>query len=223
MKLLLIEDDKETVATLKEELGNDYILEASFTGEDGEYRTAIDEYDLIILDLGLPDIDGLEICKKVRKNRMNVPILVLTGEDDLETKVSLLEAGADDYLTKPFTFAELKARIRALLRRQHYQTFRSNILSVDELSLDLGKKIAQRGTKVIPLRRKEFYLLEYLIRNAGKVVSRGMILDHVWDSSCESLTNVVDVHIKYLRDQIDRPFEKKLIKTVHGLGYKIEG
>ena len=209
------------MATLKEELGKDYILETSFTGEDGEYRAEIDEYDLMILDLGLPDIDGFEICKKVRKNRMNVPILVLTGEDDLETKVSLLEAGADDYLTKPFTFAELKARIRALLRRQH-QTFASNILSIGDLTLDINKKIAKRGMRIISLRRKEFYLLEYLIRNAGTVLSRGMIMDHVWDSESDSLTNIVDVHIKYLRDQIDRPFDKKLIKTVHGLGYKIE-
>ena len=222
MKLLLIEDDKETVATLKEGLGKDYILETSFTGEDGEYRAEIDEYDLIILDLGLPDKDGLEICRKVRKNGIKVPILVLTGEDDLNAKVSLLEAGADDYLTKPFTFSELKARIRALLRRQHYQTFASDILSIEDLTLDINKKIAKRGMRIISLRRKEFYLLEYLIRNAGTVLSRGMIMDHVWNSESDSLTNIVDVHIKYLRDQIDRPFDKKLIKTVHGLGYKIE-
>lgn len=221
MKLLLIEDDKETAATLKEELERDYIVEASFTGEDGEYEAEINDYDLIILDLGLPDKDGLEVCRRVRTNRIQVPILVLTGEDDLNTKVSLLDSGADDYLTKPFRLKELKARIRALLRRQH-QTFVSNILPIDDLTLDLNKKNAKRGIKIITLRRKEFYLLEYLMRNAGAVLSRGMILDHVWDSESESFANIVDVHIKYLRDQIDRPFNKKLIKTVHGLGYKIE-
>lgn len=221
MKLLLIEDDKETAATLKEELEKDYVIELSFSGEDGEYKAEINEYDLIVLDLGLPDKDGLEVCRKIRANRIQTPILVLTGESDLGIKISLLDAGADDYLTKPFTFAELKARIRAVLRRQH-QTFISNTLSVEDLTLDLNKKIAKRGVKIISLRPKEFYLLEYLIRNTGAVLSRGMILDHVWDSESESLTNIVDVHIKYLRDQVDRPFEKKLIKTVHGLGYKIE-
>ena|SRR3989344_1261390 len=221
MKLLLIEDDKETAVTLKEELREDYVMETSFTGEDGEYKAEINDYDLIVLDLGLPGKDGLEVCRKVRANRIQTPILVLTGESDLGTKVSLLDAGADDYLTKPFTFAELKARIRALLRRQH-KTFTSNTLSIEDLTLDINKKIAKRGVKIIPLRPKEFYLLEYLIRNAGAVLSRGMILDHVWDSESESFTNIVDVHIKYLRDQVDRSFDKKLIKTVHGLGYKIE-
>ena len=143
MKLLLIEDDKETASTLKEELETDYIIELSFSGEDGEYKAEVNAYDLIVLDLGLPDKDGLEVCRKVRINRIQTPILVLTGESDLGTKVSLLDAGADDYLTKPFTFGELKARIRALLRRQH-QTFASNILSVEDLTLDLNKKIAKR-------------------------------------------------------------------------------
>ena len=221
MKLLLIEDDRETAATLKEELGKDYIVEVSFTGEDGEYQTDINEYDLVILDLGLPDKGGEEVCRNIRKKNARVPILVLTGEHKVQTKVSLFDLGADDYLTKPFSFGELKARIRALLRRKQ-DTFVSQIISLDDLTLDLNKKIVQRGVKHISLRRKEFYLLEYLIRNAGRVVSRSMILDHVWESNSESLTNVVDVHIKYLRDQIDRPFGKQLIKTVHGLGYKIE-
>lgn len=221
MKVLLVEDDRETAATLKEELEKNYIVEPSFTGEEGEYQAEINEYDLIILDLGLPDKDGKEVCINIRKKDRQVPILVLTGEHDLDTKVSLLDLGADDYLTKPFSLSELQARIRALLRRRNYM-LAPNLLSVDDLTLDLHKKIAKRGVKNILLRRKEFYLLEYLIRNAGRVVSRSMILDHVWESNCESLTNVVDVHIKYLRDQIDRPFDKQLIKTVHGLGYKIE-
>lgn len=221
MKLLLIEDDKETVATLKEGLEKEYVVEFSFSGEDGEYKAEINEYDLILLDLGLPSKDGFQVCRDLRENGLQIPIIVLTGESDLNTKVSLLDAGADDYLIKPFTFAELKARIRTVLRRQH-QTFVSNTLSIEDLTLDLNKKIAKRGLQIISLRPKEFYLLEYLIRNRGAVLSRGMILDHVWNSESESFTNIVDVHIKYLRDQVDRPFDKKLIKTVHGLGYKIE-
>lgn len=221
MKILLIEDDRKTASTLKEELEKDYIIEVSFTGEDGEYQAEVNEYDLIILDLGLPDKNGEEICRNIRKKDHKVSIIILTGEHNFDTKVLLLDLGADDYLTKPFSFSELKARIRALTRRKN-QMIVSNFLSVDDLTLDLGKKIARRGIRHIPLRRKEYYLLEYLIRNCGHVVSRSMILDHVWESNSETSTNVVDVHIKYLRDQIDRPFDKHLIKTVHGLGYKIE-
>ena len=208
-------------ATLKEELEKDYLVEVSFSGEDGEYQAEVNACDLIILDLGLPDKNGLEVCRNIRIRRIQVPLLVLTGEYDVQTKVALFEAGADDYLIKPFNFAELKVRIRALLRRQQ-QVFISHVLSTQDLTLDLNKKIVKRGVTNISLRRKEFYLLEYLVRNAGNVVSRTMILDNVWESDCDSLTNIVDVHIKYLRDQIDRSFKKKLIKTVHGLGYKLE-
>jgi len=208
-------------ATLKEELEKDYLVEVSFSGEDGEYQAEVNACDLIILDLGLPDKNGLEVCRNIRIRRIQVPLLVLTGEYDVQTKVALFEAGADDYLIKPFNFAELKVRIRALLRRQQHVLV-SHVLSTQDLTLDLNKKIVKRGVTNISLRRKEFYLLEYLVRNAGNVVSRTMILDNVWESDCDSLTNIVDVHIKYLRDQIDRSFKKKLIKTVHGLGYKLE-
>lgn len=221
MRLLLIEDDKETANTIKEELVDNYIVELAFSGEDGEYQAQINEYDLIILDLGLPDIDGLEVCRRLRENRVQTPILILTGEDDTDKKVSLLDCGADDYLTKPFEVSELKARLKTLLRRSP-ELSSSNILSIGDLTIDLNKMSVTRGIKTITLRRKEFYLLEYLARNVGRVITREMILDHIWESSEESITNIIDVHIKYLRDQIDRPFEKKLIKTVHGLGYKLE-
>ncbi|MDO8269423.1 MAG: response regulator transcription factor [Candidatus Levybacteria bacterium] len=221
MKLLLIEDDFEIAITLKEELEKNYIVKISATGEDGEYQAEINDYDLILLDLGLPDKDGLEVCRNIRKSGVRAPILVLTGQADLKMKVSLLDAGADDYLTKPFKLEELMARVRALLRRPK-ETLLSNTLSTSDLTLDLDKKTAKRETQLIALRKKEFYLLEYLVRNAGNVVSRGMILDNVWDNDCDSLTNIVDVHINYLRDRIDKPYDKKLIKTVHGLGYKIE-
>lgn len=221
MKLLIIEDDREISLTLKEELEKNYIVKTSATGTDGEYQAEINDYDLILLDLSLPDKDGFQVCKSIRETGIQVPILVLTGQTDLDMKVKMLDAGADDYLTKPFKYEELMARVRALLRRSK-KTQTTSTLSTDDLVLDLDKKIAKRESKLITLRRKEFYLLEYLVRNAGNVVSRGMILDNVWDNDCDSLTNIVDVHIKYLRDRIDKPFDKKLIKTVHGLGYKIE-
>ena len=221
MKLLLVEDDKETAQTIKEELKGNFIVELAFTGEDGEYQAELNEYELIILDLNLPDINGFEVCQRLRSNGIKTPILILTGEDEVDKKVSLLDEGADDYLTKPFNIAELKARIRTLLRRPR-ELYSSNILSIGDLTIDLNRKQITRGDKTISLRRKEFYLLEYLARNAGRVITREMILDHIWDSASEPITNIIDVHIKYLRDQIDGPFDKKLIKTVHGWGYKLE-
>ncbi len=221
MRLLLIEDDRETANTIKEQLEDNYTVELAFSGEDGEYQAEINEYDLIILDLGLPDMNGLEVCQKIRENKIQTPILILTGEDGTDKKVSLLDCGADDYLTKPFAIDELKARVRMLLRRSP-KLSSSNILSIGDLTIDLNKMSVTRGERIITLRRKEFYLLEYLARNVGRVITREMILDHIWESSAEPITNVIDVHIKYLRDQVDRPFDKKLIKTVHGMGYKIE-
>ena len=150
-----------------------------------------------------------------------MPILMLTGQSETEKKVLALDAGADDYLVKPFRFEELLARIRALLRRNTV-TLTSNILSIDNLTLDPAKKTVKRNEDNITLRRKEFSLLEYLMRNNGRVITREMILDHIWESTNDSVTNVVDVHIKYLRDKVDKPYKKKLIKTVHGVGYKIE-
>lgn len=222
MKVLLIEDDKQIGITLKEELEKDYIVKLSHTGEDGEYQAEINGYDLIILDLGLPDRDGLHVCRTLRERKVKIPILVLTGDHDTKKKVSVLDAGADDYLTKPFSLDELMARIRALIRRQS-QTILQNTITVADLTLDYTKKTVMRGSRTIHLRKKGFHILEYLLRNSGKVVSRDMIWEHVWNKEDEPFTNTVDVHINYLRDQIDEPFDNKLIKTVHGLGYKIEG
>jgi DNA-binding response OmpR family regulator len=221
MKLLIVEDDREVSSTLKDELKKDYIVKISPTGEDGEFQAQTTDYDLIILDLSLPDKDGLSVCKSIRKSDSETPILILTGQTELKMKIDLLDSGADDYLTKPFKIDELRARIRALLRRKK-QELSPNTISMGDLELDINRKIVRREEQVVHLRRKEFYILEYLVRNAGNVVSRGMIMDHVWDDDSEAITNVVDVHIKYLRDRIDKPFSKKIIKTVHGLGYKIE-
>lgn len=220
MKLLLIESDRKIASTIKQDLEDTYTFDLAFSGEDGEYQAHINEYDVIILDIDLPDMDGLEVCKILRESGIQVPILVL-GEADINRKISLLDWGADDYLTKPFDVNELKARVRTLLRRPP-QISTPNLLLVGDLTIDLNKRQVIRREKEILLRRKEFYLLEYLARNVGRVITREMILDHIWESSEELITNIVDVHIKYLRDQVDRPFDKKLIKTVHGLGYKLE-
>lgn len=221
MKLLYVEDDQDLVATVKEALEDDYIVEIALSGADGEYLTQVYEYDAIILDLGLPDIDGITLCRTIRKNGITSPILMLTGEYETNKKVTALDSGADDYLIKPFNFVELKARIRALLRRQS-PTVNSSVLSVGDLTLDLTRRTVKRGDTTITLHRKEFQILAYFMHNRGKIITRNMILEHVWDSEFESLTNVVDVHIKYLRDQIDKNFNKKLIKTIYGMGYKLE-
>jgi two-component system copper resistance phosphate regulon response regulator CusR len=221
MKILLVDDDLQMASTVKDLLSGFFTVETCSSGVEGESIVYSNDYDLVILDVLLGDGNGIEICRKIRENNYTMPILVLSGKAELENKVRALNYGADDYITKPFYAEELIARIRALLRRQK-SGFAANTLSVGDLTLDLEKRKVARGKTVIPLRRKEFSLLEYLIRNEGRVMTRDMILDHLWESDTDSLTNIVDVHIKYLRDQLDKPYKKKLIKTVHGIGYKIE-
>lgn len=221
MKILIIEDDKQTAETIRCVMKDYYAVDVAYTGEDGEYQASVNDYDVILIDQILPDTDGTTICRKIRKADIKTPILMLTGQAEIKDKVSALDAGADDYLTKPFKFAELLARIRALMRRIP-NTLDSNTLSVGSLKLDIGTNVVRRNDRAISLRRKEFGLLEYLMRNRGRVLTRSMILEHVWDSDADPITNTVDVHINYLRDKIDKPFPTHLIKTVHGLGYKIE-
>jgi DNA-binding response OmpR family regulator len=221
MKVLFIEDDKELAETLKEELENYFIVDLAFSGEEGEYASFVNSYDVIIIDYNLPGINGIDVCRKIRESRILTPILMLTGEVEVTKKIEALNSGVDDYLTKPFVFGELLARIKALLRRPP-QTMHSNIISVGDLVIDIDNQQVTRKGKSITLRKKEFHLLEYLARNVGRVITREMILDHVWDSMEEPVTNTIDVHIKYLRDHIDKEFDKKLIKTVHGMGYKLE-
>jgi DNA-binding response OmpR family regulator len=220
MRLLYIEDDQEMAIIVKKDLQEYYSVDIAHTGAKGWTQIQSHEYDLIIVDFMLPDFDGVEICRRIRAYGLSMPILILTGEYEVETKVMALEAGADDYLTKPFVLKELLARIRALLRRP--STFVSDILTVGELKLDLQNHVAIRRNQTIPLRRKEFRILEYLMRNIGQTITKQMILEHAWESSYESSTNIVEVNINYLRERIDKPFKKNLIKTVHGLGYKIE-
>lgn len=221
MKILIVEDEKDMGRILKKELSPSYTVEIARSGKEGEYLSEVNEYDLIILDVLLPDIDGITLCQKIRNNHIKTPILMLTGVSETTEKVAALDSGADDYLVKPFKISELHARIRALLRRQP-EIIASNILKLADLEFDLINKTVKRDNKIITLKRKELQILEYFMRNIGKVLSRDMILEHIWDSAFESFTNTIDVHIKYLRDQIDRPFDKKLIKTIYGMGYKIE-
>lgn len=176
---------------------------------------------MIILDLSLPDKNGYDVCKALRAAHINTPVLILTGATDLATRVTLLNAGADDFVTKPFSVAELKARLGALLRRPP-SIFNSDVISVQDLTIDSSRRRVERAGTPIPLRRKEFDILEYLVRNRGRPVTRAMILDHAWDGSKDTWNNTVDVHIKHLRDKIDRPFKSPLIKTAYGIGYLIE-
>jgi DNA-binding response OmpR family regulator len=221
MRLLIIEDSAEVVAALRRGLRTAYVIDIAATGADGLHQAEVGEYDLILLDLTLPDKDGREVCRELRAAGHNTPIMILTARSEVDEKVALLDLGADDYLTKPFSLEELKARIRVLLRRDS-STVASSDLMVGDLVLDVATRLASRQKQPLKLRRKEFDLLEYLMRNAGKTVTRQMILDHVWDMNDSLWTNAIDVHIKYLRDKIDRPFGSHMIRTVHGVGYKLE-
>lgn len=221
MKILLIDDDLEMVKTLQGCLSKYFTVEISCSGIEGETLVYMNDYDVVVLDVMLKGCNGIEMCRKIRKNNFNVPILILSGKLELEDKVTALNSGADDYLTKPFVLEELIARIRSLSRRNS-RNILSNVLYVGDLKIDSDARSVKRMGNDIKLTKTDFNLLEYLVKNIGRVITRDMILDHVWASNNESLTNVVDVHIKYIRDQVDKPFEKKLIKTVHGLGYKIE-
>jgi DNA-binding response OmpR family regulator len=221
MRILLIEDDNDMAITIQEGLKNDYVFECCRFGKDGENLVRINDYDLVVIDINLPDKNGISVCQTLREEGFSMPILMLTGEFSIQKKVSALDSGADDYLTKPFDFAELKARIRSLLRRKSEKSHTS-VLTLDNLTLDLSERKVTRDGRTIHLGRKETALLEYLMRNVGRVLTRDMILSHVWHSSSDPLYNTVDVHIKYLRDRIDRKFEKQLIKTIYGVGYKIE-
>jgi DNA-binding response OmpR family regulator len=221
MKILLIEDDQDLAQTLKSALVPSYVIDVAHSGQCGEEQASVNDYDVIILDLVLPDTDGVNVCSSLRKAHVTTPILILTGKLGVEDLVCALDAGADDYLTKPFKMVELLARLRALVRRGQERPDQP-ILVVEDLVLDVTTKTVVRSGKTIALRRKEFLLLEYLMRYPGKVLTRSMILDHVWESESDPITNTIDVHINCLRDKVDKPFVKPLIKTVHGLGYKIE-
>lgn len=221
MKLLLIEDNRALADGLKKQLEKSFVVDTASTGEEGLARALTGSQDIIILDLSLPDKSGLEVCQAIRSAGIGTPIIILTGVGDVTSKVALLGAGADDYLTKPFNVAELKARLGALLRRPPTMP-QPKIFKIHNLTVDPYRRRVERDGTYIPLRRKEFDILEYLVRNSGRPVTRSMILDHAWDGSKDAWNNTVDVHIKHLRDKIDRPFDTPLIKTAYGIGYMID-
>jgi len=218
MRILVVEDERKVANFIKKGLEEEhYSVDTAHDGETGLYMAEVNEYDLIVLDLMIPKIDGLEVLRKIRGNKNNVPILVLTAKDSVEDIVKGLDAGCDDYLTKPFEFIEFLARIRALLRREKID--KEPLLKIADLTLSLVTHKVTRKGKEIELTSKEYALLEYFMRNPNKVLTRTMISEHVWDYHFDSLTNVVDVYVNYLRKKIDKDFEPKLIQTIRGVGY----
>ncbi len=218
MRILVVEDEKKLASFIKRGLKEEhYVVDVARNGDDGLYMAEINTYDLIILDIMLPGKDGLFICRQLRKKHISVPVLMLTARDEVEDKVSGLDAGADDYLTKPFAFRELLARIRALLRRNKQE--KTTKLKVADLELDQITHKVTRGGKEINLTSTEYTLLEYLMLNAGQVVTRTMISEHVWHDDFDRFTNIINVYIGYLRSKIDGDRNKKLIHSIRGTGY----
>lgn len=223
MNILIVEDEPKVVEFLKKGLEEQgYKTDVAFDGIMGERLGCRNQYDIILLDVILPHINGYDLCKKIREKNHNVPIIMLTALGATDDKVTGFDSGADDYLVKPFEFKELIARIKALTKRTSGIIQTRSTLMVDDLVLDLNKKCAQRGSKTIELTAKEFALLEFLMRNRGRVVSRPEIAEKIWEITFDTGTNVVDVYINILRKKVDRDYENKLIHTKIGLGYYLD-
>ncbi len=219
MRMLVVEDNPKMADAIRKGLTeHGYTVDVSTSGFEGEEMAARENYDVVILDLMLPDIDGVEVCRNLRRRHVATPILMLTALSGTKEKVTGLDAGADDYLTKPFEFEELVARIRALLRRG--EASESTTLSCDDLVLDLSKRTAERGGEKIRLSNKEFALLEFMLRRPNRVLTRQTIAEKVWDINYEPSSNVIDVYVSALRRKIDRNFARPLIHTVVGMGYR---
>jgi len=218
MRILVVEDDKKVAGFIKKGLEEEtYAIDVSYDGEDGLHLGSEGQYDLIILDIMLPKIDGLEILSQLRDQGRDIPILLLTAKDAVDDRVTGLNKGADDYLTKPFAFSELLARVRVLLRRGKAEV--KTTLQILDLTLDLVSHNVNRGGDEIELTGKEYSLLEYFMRNQEKVLTRTMIAEHVWDYNFDTFTNVIDVYINHLRKKIDKGRESKLLHTLRGVGY----
>lgn len=221
MRILVIDDDKSITNFLKKALEEEcFEVDIANDGQKGDFLARTNDYDLIILDNNLPNKNGREICESLRKENISTQILMLSVETESHQKADLLNIGADDYMSKPFSFEELSARIRALLRRP--KEIKTNVFKIDDLVIDDKKHTVERDGKKIYLTVKEFMLLEYLAKNSGDVVSRGMILEHVWDMNADPFSNTIEAHISNLRRKIDSANKRKLIYTVPGRGYKID-
>lgn len=220
MRVLVIEDDRRISAVIKKGLTEDgFAVDTAFDGEEGQYLAESESYDLIILDLMLPKVDGITICKELRAKNIKTPILMLTAKTTVEDRVAGLDSGADDYLTKPFAYMELRSRVHALIRRSKQEA--SPILKIVDLELDPIKHKVIRAGKSLSLTPKEFAVLELLLRHKDEVVTRTMITEHVWDYNFDSMSNVVDVFVAALRRKVDKGAKIQLLHTIHGVGYKV--
>ena len=221
MRILVVDDDRRLCAVIKRGLLEEaYAVDLAYDGEEGAYLAEVNPYDLIILDIMLPNKDGIQVCHELRAKKINIPILMLTARDTVEDRVKGLDTGADDYLIKPFAFSELLARVRALLRREGMS--KSPELRVGDLTLNTLTRQVWRGQRPIELTTKEYVILEYLMRHPNVVVTRTMIEEHAWDYDFDSLSNLVDVYIRRLRRKIDDDGEDGLIQTVRGAGYRLK-
>ncbi|MCL4385204.1 MAG: response regulator transcription factor [Cyanobacteria bacterium] len=221
MRILLVEDQYKLALYIKRGLENQsYSVDCVYDGETAEKNALYGEYDLIILDIMLPKKDGIAVCKSLRSKNIDIPILMLTAKIEIDDKVIGLDSGADDYLAKPFSFDELLARVRALLRRPKEK--KPEILTAQDLVMDNSKHLVKKGNEVLSLTTKEYAVLEYLIINKDKVVNREQILDHCWDISYNSFSNIVDVYIKRIRKILDNKNYEKYIQTIRGIGYKFK-
>lgn len=222
MRILLVEDDSRTAAFIIKGLRQEgFAVDHAADGEDGLHRAGGAAYDVAVVDIMLPKLDGLSLIERLRRQNISTPVIVLSALSSVGDRVKGLQVGADDYLMKPFAFSELLARIQALLRRSTAQS-EPVTLTVSDLRMDLVRRKVFRSEKEIELQPKEFSLLEYLMRNTGKVISKTMIMEHVWDYNFDPQTNVVEARMCRLRDKIDRDSDRKLIKTVRGMGYVLE-
>jgi DNA-binding response OmpR family regulator len=220
MRILLVEDNRQLSDSLRRVLVDDgYAVDTAFDGVEGEELAGFTPYDVIILDVMLPKRDGIEVCRALRTQKVKTPILMLTARDSLDDRVLGLDSGADDYLVKPFEIRELRARLRALMRRDGEN--KSSDLVVADLRLDPATHYVWRGKKKLDLTAKEFSLLEYLMRNPNRLITREMVLSHLWDYGQTLASNVVDVHVRRLRRKLDDPFDEKLIETIRGAGYRL--
>ncbi len=220
MRILLVEDNRRLSDSLRLSLVDDgYVVDAAYDGQEGEELAELTPYDAIILDVMLPRRSGIEVCRALRNRRVKIPILMLTARDALEDRVLGLDSGADDYLVKPFEMEELRARLRALLRRESDD--KSGLIAIADLTLDPATHFVRRGEKSIDLTSREYALLEYLMRNPNRLITRQMAENHLWSQDAAVVSNVVDVYIRRLRRKIDDPFEVKLIETVRGSGYRL--